>query len=166
MLVLFEVLGVLAGALVLAGIVSGGVGRRSFARAAAVVPAALACTLLGTGLWPTVRNIVAEGARQAALPAEEAQSAPGRSADVEIDFVDWAKQRVGPDQTFYVLGGERGLQWTTFRLLPALAVDQPEDAEWLVFYDREPEEADEYDPARFQAPEVFDEGFAVAHRRG
>lgn len=166
MLLLFEVLGVLAGAALLAAIVGRGVGRRSFALGAAIIPAAVACAVLGTGLWPTTRNVLAERASQAALSPQEAQSAPGRSADVEIDFVEWAREQIPAGETFLVVGEDRGQQWTTFRLLPNLAVDRPEDADWIVFYGEDPEDADAYDPSAFGEPEEFDDGFAVARRSG
>lgn len=164
MLLFLEVLGVLAGAVLLAALAGQGVSRRSFALGAALVPTALACVLLGASLWPAIRNIVAEGMRDAALPPAAAQLAPGRSADVEVEFVEWARERIPPGATIHVLpGDEDGMQWVTFRLLPSLAVDDPEQAEWLVFYDREPDEED-YPSEDFDDPERFDDGFAVAER--
>lgn len=164
MLLFLEVLGVLAGAVLLAALAGQGVSRRSFALGAALVPAALACVLLGASLWPTTRNILAERARNAATPPAEAQLAPGRSADVDVEFVEWARERIPPGETIHVLpGDEEGFQWITYRLLPSLAVDRPEEAEWLVFYDREPDDED-YPSEDFDDPERFEEGFAVAER--
>ena len=164
MLLFLEVLGVLAGAVLLAALAGQGVSRRSFALGAALVPAALACVLLGASLWPAIRNMIAEAARDAAMAPAEAQLAPGRSADVEVEFVEWARERIPPGATIHVLpGDEEGFQWVTFRLLPSLAVDRPEEAEWLVFYDREPDDED-YPSEDFDDPERFEEGFAVAER--
>ena len=164
MLLFLEVLGVLAGAVLLAALAGRGVSRRSFALGAALVPAALACVLLGASLWPTTRNILAQRTRDAALAPAAAQLAPGHSADVDVEFVEWARERIPPGATIHVLpGDEKGFQWVTYRLLPSLAVDRPEEAEWLVFYDHEPDEGD-YPLEDFEDPEEFEEGFGVAKR--
>jgi hypothetical protein len=164
-LLLLQVLGVLAGAGLLAAVGGRGLGPRSYALAAALVPVGAACVLLGGSLWPTTRNMLAERARQAAIPPAEAELAPGKSANAKVDFVEWARQRIPPGEKIYVFAGDsEGYQWTTFRLLPDLAVDRPEDADWLVFYDQEPDESGDYDPSQFEAPEEFEDGFAVARR--
>jgi hypothetical protein len=164
-LLMLQVLGALAGAALLAAMLGRGAGRRSFALAAALVPVGVACVLVGGSLWPTTRNILAERARQAAISPAERQLAPGKSANANVAFVEWARQRIPRGDTFYVLANDaEGFQWATYRLLPNLAVDQPQRADWLVFYDQEPGDSDKYDPSLFGAPEEFEDGFAVARR--
>lgn len=164
MLLVVQVIGVLAGALVLGAIVAGRPTRRSLALAAPLVCAGFACVLLGATLYPTARNALAERARKASAPAENAELVPGKSADAEVDFVEWVKPRLRRGETFHLATDDvRGYQWTSYRLLPNLLAG-PDDADVIIFYDRDPDPS-EYDAASFTEPERYEDGFAIARRR-
>jgi len=104
----------------------------------------------------------------AALQPGQAATAGGAVADVNVEFVEWARDRLGPGETFYLVpdgpsGDAAAYQWTTYRLLPSLAVDRPELADVLVFYDERPDGAD-YDRGAFERPRTYEPGYAVARR--
>lgn len=163
MLLAAQTLGVLAGALALGAILAGRLTRRSLALAAPLVCAGFACVLLGATLYPTARNLLAERARKASAPAGAAELLPGKSADAEVDFVEWVKSRLRRGETFHLATDDvRGYQWTSYRLLPNLLTGSA-DADVIVFYDRDPDPS-EYDAGSFTEPERYEDGFAIARR--
>jgi hypothetical protein len=165
MLLAAQVLGVVAGAVALGALAGGRLTRRSLAFAAPLVPAALACVLLGAMLYPAARNAVFEAERRPSIPAEERELVPGKSADADVEFVEWVRSQLEPGETVAVLTDSvRGYQWATYRLLPNMTTS-PDRADVLVFYEQEPDE-DDYDASGFESPSSFegDEDFAVARR--
>lgn len=162
MLLAVQLAGVLAGACVLAAALGGRLDRRGLALGGAVVPVGLACVLLGATLYPTARNLLVEAQRNAAVTPQEADLIPGKSADVEVDFVEWARSQIPRGESFHVVTDDvDGYQWITYRLLPGL-VTSADRADWIVFYGKV--DPSDYDATRFESPRTFQDGFAVARR--
>ncbi len=87
---------------------------------------------------------------------------------MNVAFLAWAKAQIPDEQTFYPVVGKTAseqpitMQWLLFQLGPHLAVDNPDEADWLVFY--------ESDPARYRSVPlihtmIYGPGFALARNQ-
>ena len=75
-----------------------------------------------------------------ATPPEQAAIAGAAAAEsgLQSSFAEWIRARIGPDSRFYLVPSPTQdvavYQWFTYRLLPSMATDEPQKADWLVFY--------------------------------
>jgi hypothetical protein len=102
----------------------------------------------------------------AAVEAAGARRYPG--LEIDAAFFDWVATRVPPRASFFIVTQPRhqsSYQWGTFRLLPRLATERADQADWIVFYDRDPRNRG---PAAYDARtlELYRPGFGIARRAG
>ena len=73
-------------------------------------------------------------------PAQAALA--GTPPGVQSGFAEWIRARLAPGQRFYLAPSATQdvsvYQWFTYRLLPNLATDRPQEADWLIFYGTTP----------------------------
>jgi hypothetical protein len=77
------------------------------------------------------------------LDEEQANGQVGTRIGINVPYVDWARSRMKPAETYFIVLTERPdaggyPHWMTYRMLPNLAVGRPEDADWIMFYDVAP----------------------------
>ena len=92
----------------------------------------------------------------------------GGAPFANVDFLAWAGRRIGPQDRFHLIISERtaqlgAAQWAKYQLAPRLAVERPEEADWIVFYDRGP--TPDYPVALFDRPRTFAPRYLLARRR-
>jgi hypothetical protein len=64
---------------------------------------------------------------------------------IQWAFAEWIRGRLNPGDRFYLVPSpartEDVYQWFTFRLLPHLQSERPDQADWLVFYGISPRQS-------------------------
>jgi hypothetical protein len=171
MVLLLQVLGVLAGALVISAFVRGDSrGLRPDPPAIAIVAAIAGCILFWGQAWSVGSELNGERKHLAATRAFDAFVAPGVSQGQNVRFLEWARKRMPRGDTFAIMPADMWqqadmfipYQWSTYQLSPHRSV-APQDADWLVFYGTAPEALD-YDRRAFDPPVKYGPGFALARR--
>jgi hypothetical protein len=167
---LLQVLGAVAAGVVVSILIS----RRRHATgvhaAVALLATAVAFVLIWPNGWSEGRDLVDKRGDDGRLSAGEAAVAGGSVLHVNTGFVEWVREQLRPGETFHLfLPGPKDpagdgviQQWTTYRLLPNLAVDSPEQADVLVFYNEPPAR---YDRGAFEPARGYGPGFGLARRR-
>jgi hypothetical protein len=167
---IFTILALLAAAGLIAGLSEGaGQWRSRYAAAATAVAVAVAAALVGLNLWNNVQGYQDRADSTEGVDSATASVAGGTKEGVEVSFFNWARARIGEDQTFYMYPAgpatdARAYQWGTYQLTPRLSVDDPARADWLVFYKAEPRKTG-YPRADFGAPVRYGAGYYVVERR-
>jgi len=138
--------------------------RRSFA-AVAVVPVAVAGMLIAPNLRNSVDSMRANRAAGKGISDEKARTIGGTAAGLDVEFLDWTRERMADGDTFHVVAGGSqdpgGVdQWATFQLAPNLATDRA-NADWLIFYDHA---APKRPTGGLAAPIVYSPGFEIVRR--
>jgi hypothetical protein len=79
------------------------------------------------------------------LPRESgpAAGAVEENADLRVGFADWIRRRIKAGDSFYIVPANARAepavyQWFTYRLLPNVASERADSADWLIFYDTSP----------------------------
>jgi hypothetical protein len=171
MLLASQVVGALAGGLLVFFLARAGglTGRRATA-AIAVVAIAVASLLSLPNLRVAIAQFLDQREVNSVLSSEQARLAPGTAAGVDVEFVTWVEDQLEPGESFRLAishpeedQAQLHLQWIYFQLASNLAVDRPTEADWIVFY--------EVPPARYRAPiyrdvEVYEPGYAIARFAG
>jgi hypothetical protein len=163
---LFQVLGVIAGGVALAALLGGG--RTRFAPAGvAVVVVGVASLLFWTQVWPAGRALRDARKTNANVSRGDATRAPGSSAGANVGFLDWARGRMKPGETFYLAPAGTAsdafvYQWSTYQLLPHRHVPE-RGADWLVLYNVDPRTV-HYDRSRYGRRVTYAPGLAVVRR--
>jgi len=79
------------------------------------------------------------------LVAEPAIAGAPKEPGFQAGFAEWIRERIKPGDHFYLVPSatrDDGVyQWFTFRLLPNLMSEKPEQADWLIFYGTNPRES-------------------------
>jgi xanthosine utilization system XapX-like protein len=95
-------------------------------------------------VWQTGKSFWAQRAqwRMVAQPAiAGAPNEPG----FQSGFAEWIRDRIKPGDRFYLVPSatrdDAVYQWFTFRLIPNLMSEKPEQADWLIFYGTNPRES-------------------------
>lgn len=138
--------------------------RRAFA-AVAVIPVVVAGMLIAPNLRNSIDSMRANRAAGKGISDDQARTIAGANAGLDVQFLDWTRERLGDGDTFHVVAGgsqDPGAvdQWATFQLAPNLATDRA-NADWLIFYDH----AAPKRPARgLAAPLVYAPGFEIVRR--
>jgi hypothetical protein len=143
-------------------------GRMSFA-AVAVVPVVVACVLALPAVRDSFRSLGDQRKAGEALSRDDARVRGGAALGVDVGFLGWAHDRLGPGDTFYLVIGESASaeavrQWGLYQLAPNLAVDAPRDADWVVLYGGRAGRG--YPADKFERAQVYKPGFAIARRQG
>jgi hypothetical protein len=167
---ILTIVALLGGAALIAGLLGeSGPWRSRYAAAAATMVVAVATALVGTNVWNAVQGFEDRADTTGGVDGPTAAVAGGNREGVEVGFFNWAKSRIGEDQTFYMypagpLTDSAPYQWGTYQLAPRLSVDDPDRADWLVFYGVEPDETN-YPRDGFAPPVRYGQGYHVAERR-
>jgi len=110
------------------------------ARSLVVIACALSYIVFWSHLSQNVDSFRSERVQWRATPPEQAAVAGAGAAEsgLQSSFAEWIRARIGPDSRFYLVPSPTQdvavYQWFTYRLLPSLATDAPQKADWLVFY--------------------------------
>lgn len=167
MTLLFQVAGLVA-AVVVASVLAGHPtrgGRLRIGAAAAAVAAVVGALAFWGELWSAGRAMVEARVDNSRTPKAAALTGPA-GKEINVAFLAWAAGRIPPDATYAVRSstprGEFRDQWIPYQLLPRRLARSPR-ADWVVIYNGvigPPV----YVPARYEAPIVFEPGFAIARR--
>lgn len=154
-----------AGGLVLIAMRRAGLSRKRAVGAVAVVPVIAACLLALPIYREQFSELLDLHRENAKLNARDVRLGNGIGINADVDFLAWAKRRLGEEDTFgFAIENtqEAGSvqQWALFQLAPHVAVEPPSAANWIVFYDVNPE-----DYARLAGLSVYKPGFAIARSR-
>ena len=107
------------------------------ARTIVILALAFAYLAFWGNLWQTGKGLLSQRDSWEALTPAHAALA-GKPVGVRGPFAEWIRGRLGPGQSFYIVEkpalDESVYQWFTFRLMPNLATNRPERADWLIFY--------------------------------
>jgi hypothetical protein len=111
------------------------------ARAIVILAVAFAYVAFWGKLWQTTDSLISQRSQWETLTPAEAAVA-GTPGGVDGSFAEWIRGRLKPGDRFYMVPSEAQdvsvYQWFTYRLLPNLATDRPQEADWLVFYGTSP----------------------------
>jgi hypothetical protein len=92
-------------------------------------------------VWQTGKSLLSQRSQWETLTPTQAATA-GAPGGVQVAFAEWIRGRLQPGQRFYLVPPEGQdvsvYQWFTYRLLPNLATDRPQGADWLIFYGTSP----------------------------
>lgn len=109
-------------------------------RSLVVIACALSYIVFWSHLSQNVDGFRSERVQWRATPPEQAAIAGAAAAEsgLQSSFAEWIRARIGPDSRFYLVPSPTQdvavYQWFTYRLLPSMATDEPQKADWLVFY--------------------------------
>jgi hypothetical protein len=168
MLLASQVAGALAAGLIVVILArSCGLSARRAIATVAVISISVAALLSVPNLRTAVAAFVHQREENSALTAAQKSLQAGTLAEVDVDFLGWARERLPPEESFQLIVGHPARtalvpQWALFQLMPNLAVAAAEPGDWVVFYD--------VAPARYSTPgyydlEVYAPGFAIARYR-
>jgi Tfp pilus assembly protein PilV len=124
--------------------------------------------LFWANLLDAARAFEDASTRNRALPPEEAAVAGGVAVGAKVAFIDWARSQIAERDSYYLMPDEARAkrsvyQWLSYRMLPRLSAESPEEADWLIFYRAEPRGTN--GRADFVPPVHYARGFAIARRR-
>ena len=94
-------------------------------------------------VWQNGKSFWAQRAQWRAVAQPAIVGAPTEPG-LQVGFAEWIRSRIKPGDRFYLVPSptrdEAVYQWFTYRLLPSLMTEKPEQADWLVFYGINPRE--------------------------
>jgi hypothetical protein len=112
-------------------------------RSLVVVACAGAYIFFWSHLWTNVNTFRGERQSWRSVAPEQAALAgvppvPG----IQPAFAEWIRERLRPGDRFYLVPSatrdEAVYQWFTYRLMPNLSSETPEESDWLIFYGTSP----------------------------
>jgi len=138
-------------------------GRRAVG-AVALVPVATACLVAAPVYRDQIGELLDQREANSTLTARDVRLGNGIGIDADVDFLGWAKGRLAAGETFGLVvenSEDPGSleQWAFFQLAPYVAAE-PSVADWVIFYDVDPEEY-----AGLGELDVYRPGFAIARSR-
>jgi hypothetical protein len=91
------------------------------------------------------------------------------NADLRVGFADWIRRRLKPGDTFYIVPAKARAdpavyQWFTYRLVPSIASEGPDGADWLIFYDTSPARSG-FSARLDGTPEQYEPNYSIARIR-
>jgi hypothetical protein len=124
-----------------------------------------------THVWSISDGLWSDRSTWKRLPREQgpAAGAVAENADLRVGFADWIRRRLKPGDSFYIVPAKARAepavyQWFTYRLLPSVASEKPDGADWLIFYDTSPARSGL--TARLDgAPEQYEPNYSIARTR-
>lgn len=134
-----------------------------------VAVVAVASLLFFENGWSTISSYPAATHAGQAIPKAAAETAAGASTNV--GFLSWSREKMAasgraPSFTLVpetVRNDAFTYQWSTYQLLPGFATDDPQRANWIVFYAVNPQVVP-YNRSQFTHLTVYSPGFALAER--
>jgi hypothetical protein len=140
MILVLEVAAFLAAAAVLSTLFARKASFSAITSTLAALAVAFGYFAFGVHAWQTIQ--VFSDQRKAWSQLTPAQDELVGSPTPADSFVEWIRGRIRPDETFFIVPSssvdEAIRQWYTYRLLPHLETDRPEDADLLIFYGTTP----------------------------
>ena len=116
----------------------------AIAQAIIVVVSAFAYVAFWGHVWQNGKSFWTQRA-QWRLVAQPAIAGAPKEPGFQAGFAEWIRERIKPGDHFYLVPSatrDDGVyQWFTFRLLPNLMSEKPEQADWLIFYGTNPRES-------------------------
>ena len=140
MILVLEVAAFLAAAAVVSTLFARKANFSAITSTLAVLAVGLGYFTFGAHAWQTIQIFSDQHKAWSQLtPAQEELVGSPTSAD---SFVEWIRGRIRPHESFFIVPSpsvdEAVRQWYTYRLLPHLETDRPEDADLLIFYGTSP----------------------------
>lgn len=119
------------------------VARQSVLAALGLVAVALGYFVFWAHVWTFGRTFTDARTSWSRLSPDQVATYGGKAAaTVDVGFTEWLRGQIPEGSTFYLAQAsppDTGqYQWITYRLLPDLAVDDPDRADWIIFYDVDP----------------------------
>jgi hypothetical protein len=94
-------------------------------------------------VWQNGKSFWAQRAQWRAVAQPAIAGAPAEPG-LQVAFAEWIRAQLKPGDSFYLVPSptrdEAVYQWFTYRLIPSLMTEKPEQADWLVFYGINPRE--------------------------
>jgi hypothetical protein len=140
------------------------------ARSLVVIACALSYIVFWSHLSVSVDTFRSERVQWRATPPEQAVLTGAAAAEggMNSSFAEWIRARIPPNTRFYLVPSPTRdvavYQWFTYRLLPSLATDEPQKADWLIFYGISPAQAGLASEIE-GAPLQYAPGYSVARVR-
>jgi hypothetical protein len=143
--------------------------RAAIARSIGVLAVAFGYIAFWGHVWQTGKSFWTQREQWQAMPQEQAEIAGAPLAPgVPTEFAEWIRGRLEPGDRFYLVPSpaisDAVYQWFTFRLLPNLSSEQPQQADWLIFYGTSPEESD-FSSSISGVARQYRPGYAIARTR-
>jgi hypothetical protein len=117
----------------------------AIARSIFVLASLLAYLYFWGHAWSTPDSYWSQRSAWKRLTADQAVATGGAAAEggLQTGFAEWIRGRLKPGERFYLEPGSSRddpalYQWFTYRLLPNLTSETPEQADWFVFYNTSP----------------------------
>jgi hypothetical protein len=114
---------------------------QTIARTIIILAIAFAYLAFWGKVWQTSKSLLSQRSEWETLTPAEAAVA-GTPGGVQGSFAEWIRGRLKPGERFYLVPSATQdvsvYQWFTYRLLPNLATDRPQQADWLIFYGTSP----------------------------
>jgi hypothetical protein len=111
----------------------------AIARSIIVVVAAFAYVAFWGHVWQNGKSYWSQRAQWRLVAQPELAGVPAQPG-FQTGFAEWIRERIKPGDHFFLVSGTPNdgvYQWFTFRLLPSL-MTEPQQADWLIFYDTNP----------------------------
>jgi hypothetical protein len=134
---LLEVLGVLAVAALVRGLLPG---PGSLLPGVSVVAVVVAGFAFWSNLWPDVHDLVSEHSADARLSSEQALALPGTHFGAREDVLAWADALLPLHARVFLECPQPGncsnglANWITYRLQPRVFTSYPSQARWVLVY--------------------------------
>lgn len=101
-------------------------------------------------------------------PAYNSPWAGGQIWSVDTEYLDWIKVHVKEGESFHLIDGTGNIaigQWAPYQLYPAVAVENPAEADWIVLYGVRSPDAN-LPPGFTYEEEVYLDGYSLLQRLG
>ena len=116
----------------------------AIARSIVVLAVAFGYIAFWGHVWQNGRSFWAQRAQWRAVAQPAIVGAPAEPG-FQAGFAEWIRSRLEPGDRFYLVPSptrdEAVYQWFTYRLIPNLVTEKPEQADWLIFYGINPRES-------------------------
>jgi xanthosine utilization system XapX-like protein len=116
----------------------------AIARSIVVLAVAFGYIAFWGHVWQNGRSFWAQRAQWRAVAQPAIAGAPAEPG-FQAGFAEWIRSRLEPGDRFYLVPSptrdEAVYQWFTYRLIPNLVTEKPEQADWLIFYGINPRES-------------------------
>ena len=138
------------------------------ARAIVVLAVALGYIAFWGHVWQTGKSFWSQRNGWRGLSPAQALAAGVPEPGLRDDFAGGIKGRLSPGDRFYLVPtptrDEAVYQWFTYRLLPNLSSEEPQGADWLIFYGGSPKGSG-YARLATGPVEQYQPGYAIVRTR-